>query len=85
MRLQLYDTAAAAVLWEKYQPGSAGGPQNLPAAVAASEDGERAAFGLWGDGTGEPELLRVARAGGRLVLSADLPGSVQGLALDARG
>jgi len=85
VRLQLCDTAAAAVLWEKYQPGLAGGPQNLPAAVAASEDGERAAFGLWGDGTNEPELLLVARTGGRVVLSADLPGSVQGIALDSRG
>jgi hypothetical protein len=85
VRLQLLDTAAAAVLWEKYQPGSAGGLQNLPEAVAASDDGERAAFGLWGDGTNEPELLLVARTAGAVVLSADLPGSVQGLALDAHG
>ncbi len=84
VRLQLCDTAAAALLWEKYQPGTAGGLQNLPAALAASDDGERAAFGLWGDGTNEPELLLVARTGA-LVLSADLPGSVQGLALDAHG
>lgn len=85
VRLQLVDAATAAVLWEKLQPGGASSLQNLPAGVALSEDGERAAFGLWGDGSPEPELLLVARAGGALVLSADLPGSVQGLALDARG
>jgi len=85
VRLQLVDAATAAVLWEKFQAGGASSLQNLPAAVALSEDGERAAFGLWGDGSPEPELLLVARAGGSLVLGADLPGSVQGLALDARG
>jgi len=84
VRLQMLDTAAAAVLWQKYQPGFAGGPQNLPEAVAASADGERAAFALWGDGTSEPEVLLVGR-NGALVLSADLPGSAQGLALDAHG
>ena len=84
VRLQLLDTAAAAVLWQKYQPGIVGGLQDLPEAVAASADGERAAFGLWGDGTSEPELLLVSRAGA-LLLAADLPGSVQGLALDAHG
>lgn len=85
VRLELRDGAAGALLWQKVQPGIAGGLQNLPAAVAASDDGERAAFGLWGDGSAEPELLLVARAGGAPLLVADLPGSVQGLALDPRG
>jgi len=85
LRLELRDCAAGALLWHKYQPGTAGGVQNLPAAVAVSDDGERAAFGLWGDGTSEPELLLVARAGGAPLLVADLPGSVQGLALDTAG
>jgi len=85
VRLELRDCAAGALLWQKYQPGQAGGLQNLPAAVAASDDGERAAFGLWGDGTNEPELLLVSRAGGAPLLVADLPGSVQGLALDTAG
>lgn len=84
VRLQLLDCAAGALLWEKYQPGIAGGLQNLPADVAASVDGERAAFGLWGDGTSEPELLLVSRSGA-LILSADLAGSVQALSLDAHG
>ncbi len=84
VRLQFYDCAVPGLLWEKYQPGIGGGPQDMPAALAASDDGERAAFGLWGDGTAEPELLLVAR-NGQVVLSADLPGSVQGLALDAQG
>jgi hypothetical protein len=84
VRLELRDTAQAALLWHKLQPGLPGGPQNMPEALALSADGERAAFGLWGDGTSEPELLLVARDGA-LLLAADLPGSVQGLALDARG
>jgi hypothetical protein len=84
VRLEFRDTAAAALLWQKLQPGLPGGPQNLPEAVAASADGERAAFGLWGDGTAEPELLLVGRDGA-LLLQADLPGSAQGLVLDARG
>lgn len=84
VRLQLLDTSAGTTLWEKYQPGTPGGLQNLPEALALSEDGERAAFGLWGDGSGAPELLLVARTGG-VLLSANLPGSAQGLALDARG
>ena len=85
VRLQILDTAAGALLWEKYQPGLVGGPQNMPEAVAVSADGERAAFGLWGDGTNEPEALLVARSGAAPLLAIDLPGSVQGLALDAHG
>ncbi len=85
VRLQLLDTLAGQLLWEKYQPGFVGGPQNLPEAVVASADGERAAFGLWGDGTSEPELLLVARNAAVPLLAVDLPGSVQGLALDAHG
>lgn len=85
VRLQLLDTAAGQLLWEKYQPGLLGGPQNMPEALAVSADGERAAFGLWGDGTSEPEALLVARNSPSPLLAIDLPGSVQGLALDAHG
>jgi hypothetical protein len=87
LRFQLRDGTSHALLHERVQDGGAGSPgplQNVPQAVAVSADGRRAALGAWGDGTAQPELVVVGRDGSTL-LEADLPGSVEALALDRAG
>lgn len=85
LRLEVFDVASRARVWDRVQNGTPGGLQNLPEVVRVSDDGRRVALGAWGDGSTTPELLLFDRASPLPVLSADLPGSVQALALDASG
>jgi hypothetical protein len=84
VRLEVLDLPSATVLWSKHQPHPGGALQNYPEAVRLSENGKRAAFALWGDGSAEPEVLLVDRQQG-LLLTHDLAGSARGLALDEDG
>lgn len=84
VRLEAYDVKLGVRLWDSPQPGTVGGLQNLPEVVRVSPDGKRIAFGTWGGGNA-PELQLFDRASGLVVLAADLPGSVQALALDSTG
>jgi hypothetical protein len=84
VRMELLDPASGTVFWSKHQPHPGGNLQNFIEAVALSEDGRRAAFALWGDGSGEPEFVLVDEQQG-LLLAQDLAGSARGLALDAAG
>lgn len=85
LRLEVFDPASRAPLWSVAQHGTPGGLQNLPEVVRVSADGRRIALGAWGDGSSAPELQLFDRASPTPVLTADLPGSVTALALDASG
>lgn len=85
VRLEAFDVKHGVRLWENVQLGTAGGLQNLPEALRISPDGRRIALGTWGGAAGVPELQLFERASGAVVLAADLPGSVQTLALDETG
>ena len=50
-----------------------------------TRDGSRVAFGAWGAGGTEPEVLLVERGVQAPILSIDLPGSVRSLDLDESG
>jgi hypothetical protein len=65
--------------------GVPGGPQNYVSAVRVDPAGQRAAFGTWGQGGPEPELLLLQRGAAEPLLAADLPGSVLALDLSADG
>jgi len=84
-RLEVRDGTSHQVLRQVVQSGTAGGLQNLPAALAISPDGRRIALGVWGDGGPAPELWLLDRDRVAPVLEVDLPGSVQDLDLDATG
>lgn len=58
--------------------------QNVPSAATISQDGARAAFGLWGDG-GTPEVILLEAGRPLPVMAFDLPGSARALALDETG
>jgi hypothetical protein len=85
VRLQLWELAAPQLAYERLIDAPASPLQNLVEAVELTPDGARAAFGCWGSGDGQPEVLLVDRASGAEVLARDLPGSVRALALDAGG
>lgn len=85
VRLEAYDVKRGVRRWENVQPGTAGGLQNLPEVLRVSADGRRVALGTWGGSAGVPELQLFDGASGAVVLAADLPGSVQALALDETG
>ena len=59
--------------------------QGYPEVVLITPDGRRAAFGTWGTGDPQPEVLLVDALTGAVVLERDLPGSVRALALDETG
>ena len=85
-RLEILDGHTGALVQRHVQFGIAGGPQNLPAAVDVSDDGSRAAFGLWGGGAAaEPEVVVYQRGIDEPILEVDLDGSAFGLDLDAAG
>jgi hypothetical protein len=84
VRFQVRD-AGGGLLHELVQAPGALGLQNYPEAVAITPDGRRAAYGAWGVGDGQAELALVEVDGGGLLLSIDLPGSVQALALSDCG
>ena len=83
-RLELWDVAGGTRLWERVRLGVLGGPQDLPVALALTPDGRRLALGTWGDGLA-PELCLFEREGPPAILEVDLPGSVNGIALDDSG
>ncbi len=59
--------------------------QDFPVALDLSDDGSRVAFGLWGVGDGQPEVLLYARGESAPLLAADTGGSVLDLELDRAG
>lgn len=85
LRFEVIDVLTHARLYDIAQTGTIGGLQNLPEIVRVTDDGQRIAFGCWGDGTPKPEVLLCDRGSPLPLLSIDLPGSVQALALDASG
>lgn len=66
------------------QSSRGSGLQNLPSAISMTANGKRVAFGTWGNGI-DPEVLLMDKNQAAPVLAVDLPGSVQGLDLDASG
>jgi hypothetical protein len=84
VRMELWDVAAALCSARYEQLGTPISRQNIPAAVAQSKDGQRAAFGLWGDG-GTPEVVLLQAGRPLPVMAFDLPGSVRDLDLDETG
>jgi hypothetical protein len=86
VRFQVWDSSAAdSLLYEVFQSGTPGGLQGYPEVVAITPDGSRAAFGTWGTGDPQPEVMLVDADTGTLVFERDLPGSVRALALDSTG
>lgn len=85
VRFELRGGPALQVFFEREELGAGTGLQNLPQAVAITPDGKRAAFGCWGDGDSDPEVLLVDRDQAVPVLEVDLPGSVRALDLDRSG
>jgi len=86
VRFQVWDASGAdALVWELFQRGAPGGLQGYPEAVAITPDGARAAFGTWGTGDPQSEVLLVDASTGAVLLERDLPGSVRSLALDPSG
>jgi hypothetical protein len=59
--------------------------QNFVSAAALSADGAIMAFGLWGQGGSEPELLLFSGITGANLANFSLPGSVEALALAQDG
>ena len=85
LRFELRDRGSHETLAALQQIGPDGSTlQNRPEAVAVSRDGTRAALGAWGDGT-SPEVVLLEAGREEPVLTVDLAGSVQDLALDERG
>lgn len=85
VRFEAWDVASRTRLFEHAQPANGSNLQNFPEVVRVSHDGTRALLGAWGDGGSNPEVVLYDRASDATVLEVDLPGSVLGLALDARG
>jgi len=83
-RFQVRD-AAGGLLHELVQLPGPAGLQNYPEAVAITPDGRRAAYGAWGVGDAQPELMLVDVDSAALVLAVDLPGSLRALALSDDG
>lgn len=85
VRLELVDTLRGTRSLLHEQRARAGAAQNFPSALLLSDDGLRVALGLWGQGDERPEALLLERGRGTPLLSLDLAGSVDALALDASG
>ncbi|MEM9801531.1 MAG: hypothetical protein AAGA20_14490 [Planctomycetota bacterium] len=83
-RLELYDRLFGFPLAEQRLTEKPGATQNLVSAIAIASDGQRAAFGTWGNGT-EAEVFVLGIGVPGPVLVVDTPGSVRGLDLDASG
>ncbi len=84
-RFEVVNMLTHARLFERTLTGVSGGLQNAPEVVRVTPDGNRAAFGAWGDGTSAPEVLLYDRPSNAIVLEADTSGSVFALDLDATG
>lgn len=89
VRLERWSFGAAGQLAGQqllYQRDGLGSPlQDFVPAAAIAPGGERLAFGLWGQGGAEPELLVFAAPAFGLELSANLSGSVEALELSPDG
>lgn len=85
VRYEMLDVATGSLLTGQVQVRGPGGLQNFPQAVCITPDGSRAAFGGWGSGGPEAEVLLMRRDSSVPVLSVNLPGSVRSLDLDASG
>ena len=85
VRCEILDGTTGGVLGGWSQTGTTGGLQNFPSALALTPDGRRVALGLWGTGDGRPEVVLLEVGKSSPVLEADLPGSVEALALDPGG
>ncbi len=85
VRFEVWDVVSRTRIFQLAQLGVTGGLQNAPEVVRATADGSRVAFGCWGDGTSQPEIVLWDRATNAPVLQADLPGSVFALDIDAQG
>jgi hypothetical protein len=84
-RFELWDGQSQARAFELAQPGVAGGLQSFPQSVLVNPEGNRAAFGSWGLGGAEPELVLYDCDAAETLLSIDLPGSLLDLAMDSQG
>jgi hypothetical protein len=84
-RFEVFDGATFTSLQNIAQLGTLGGNQNLPVAARVTSDGKRIAFGTWGNGTSDPEVLLLDRDAALPVQTLDLPGSVVSLDLDSTG
>lgn len=80
----LLDGPTLRTLVSARQQGLPGDLQNLPRVAFASSDGDRVAFGTWGNGR-DPEVLLLDRVQARVVQALDVAGSVRALALDPGG
>lgn len=84
-RLEVFEGTNGTTLREVSFPGTPGGLQNSPSALEVSGDGARVAFGAWGDGDDDPEVLLIDLALDEPLIAVDLPGSVMDLDLDESG
>ncbi|MCP3919833.1 MAG: hypothetical protein GY711_30225 [bacterium] len=80
-RFEVWDGRTETLLFSRSIPGAS--LQNLPGSARVTRDGERIAFGTWGNGS-DPEVDLYARDG-TVIAAVDVPGSVQSLDIDAYG
>ena len=85
IRYDVIDVPTSALLNTYTQVTPIGGLQNFPHVVVVTRDGSRTAFGGWGAGGPEAEVLLVERGVQAPILSVNLPGSVRSLDLDPSG
>jgi len=83
-RLEMFDLIFQFALASYDLPAPSGATQNLVSSIEMSENGQRAAFGTWGNGS-VPEVLVLELGAPSPVMVMNTPGSVQGLDLDASG
>jgi hypothetical protein len=81
---EIWDLETGTRAFRSVQYGAGGGLQNLPTAVCLTPEGQRAAFGTWGNGV-DPEILLVDRDSASVVQAFDLPGSVFSIDMDSTG
>lgn len=85
VRYEVVDGDTAAQLNEVSQVGASGGLQHFPQAICVTPDGSRIAFGGWGNGGPDPEIVLLERGVPAPVMEVNLPGSVRALDLDPTG
>ena len=86
VRLETWDLVGVPVrLNHLAQVGPPFGPQNYVSQARVTPDGQRAAFGLWGLGWAEPEVVLFDRGQVEPLVAQDLAGSVYSIDLSADG
>lgn len=79
-------SSGQAVITDTYSVTSASTFDDLESGLEVSEDGQRIAVGLWGDGGGpSPEVVVYQRGSSTPILSDDLPGSVMDIDFSSDG